>query len=328
MKYGFLIALVAILFACDSDIDLIFEGDPIPVVYCLLDPGEDLQTIRLSKSYLSDQVQSHADSPDLIYYQTKVSLAVERMENNKVVDHTEFLPVTIEKDSGNFPGTEHVVYQATMSVAYSTTYRLVIFIEEINRLVYAYTTTQGKFSVVDPAYPEVRSIHLVTDHNPVFHWTQADNASIYQLCFQLNYYESDSLSTRLKSAVIPLKTLIKRESPGRFYVFDINSNQFYIALGALLDPDEHVLRSFESLDAFVIAGGEELAVHYETEEEGDPFRIIDYTNLQNGLGFFSSIGYAYSRGFKITGQTVDSLAYGQYTKQLNFLDRDGNRKDQ
>ena len=328
MKNTLLIGIIFLLIGCESDFDLIHDGDPIPIVYCLLNPGEETQTIRMSKSFVSDKGQGLPDSAELIYYQSKVNLAIELMDGDQAIDHTEFNAVAVQKEPGRFSDEYHIVYQTTMKVAGNSTYRLIIYIAGENKLIYAYTKTPGDFSLVDPAYPKLRQIHLMPDHNPVFHWTQAENASIYQLCLQLNYYEIDSLETNLKSEVVSLNTLIKTENPGNYYTYDINSTQFYIALGNSIEEDISLLRSFHSLDAFVVAGGEELAIHYQTQHEGDPFRIMDFTNIQNGIGVFSSISYSYTRGFKVTKQTIDSLAYGQFTKQLNFLDRDGNRKDQ
>lgn len=328
MKNTLLIGFIFLFIGCESDFDLIHDGDPIPIVYCLLDPGEKIQTIRLTKTFVSDQGRGLPDSVELIYYQTQVNLAIEKMDGDQAIDHTEFDVVTVQKEPGLFSDEYHIVYQANMKVTGNSTYRLIIYIPEEDKLIYSYTKTPGDFSLIDPAYPNLRSIHLMPDHNPVFHWTQAENAIIYQLCLQLNYYEIDSLGTSLKSEVVSLNTLIKNDNPGNYYVYDINSTQFYIALGNSMKEDLNLLRAFHSLDAFVVAGGSELAIHYQTQHEGDPFRIMDFTNIQNGIGVFSSISYSYTRGFKVTNQTIDSLAYGQFTKQLNFLDRDGNRKDQ
>ncbi|MCD6346166.1 MAG: DUF4249 family protein [Bacteroidales bacterium] len=328
MKNLFLIGLVMLLLGCDTEVDVIYEADTVPIVYCLLDPGKEIQTIRLSKSYLTNQGQYPPDSADMLYYQTEVELAVEKVVDNQAIDHTKFNPVVISKEPGYFPGKYHIIYQAKLDVQTNTVYRLVVYLPTENKVIYSFTRTVGHFSIVDPRYPEVRPLHFSTDHNPVFHWTPAENASIYQLFFQLNYIETDSVQTTLKSIMLPIKTIVKRDNPGPFFIFDINSTQFYITLGESLPPSKSLIRTFNYIDAFIIAGGEELAVHFQSEREGDPFRIIDYTNIQNGIGVFSSIAYSYCKGFKVTNQTIDSIAYGQFTKQLNFLDRNGNRKDQ
>lgn len=328
MKKLIFILLSILLLSCETEIDIIDESDVTPIVYCLLDPGKEIQTLRLSKSFLNDGDNSTVDSMEMLYFQSKVNIAVEKMKGDMVVDHTEFIPVSIEKDTGNFPGGYHTVYQTKLNIDTNTTYRLVIFIEEENKIVYSYTSIPGEFNIIDPAYPEVRPLHFMRGQSPVFHWTSAQNASIYQLCFDLYYYEIDSLASSLKSVMIPLNTMLFQSLPNQKYSYDINSTQFYIALGKLLDSTSTSTRVFHSIDAFVIAGGEELAIHYQTEMNADPFRIINYTNIQNGLGFFSSIAYSYNRGFKITNQSIDSLAYGKFTRHLNFLDRDGHRKDQ
>lgn len=327
MRRCLYIIVILLLFGCDSEVDIIHQSDPVPVVYCLLDPGRDIQTIRLGRTFITSPEHPEIDSVELLYYQSKIKLSIEKMDGDHAVDHTDFEPITVKKDKGKFPGEYHIVYQAKLSVERNSTYRLVIFIEEENKLIYSYTKTPGEFSILDPAYPEVRPLHFMRGQDPVFQWTAAENAAIYQLSFQLNYYESDTITTKLKTLMVPLNTMVNQGFPGQLFMFDINSVFFYKSLAELLEPSTTLTRVFQSLDAFVIAGGEELAIHYQAEISGDPFRIINYTNLQNSIGVFSSISYSYSRGFKITNQSIDSLAYGRFTKQLNFLDRDGHRKD-
>lgn len=167
MKNTFIIGLIFLLIGCESDFDLIHDGDPIPIIYCLLNPGEEIQTIRLSKSYVSDQGQGLPDSAELIYYQTQVNLAVEKMDGDQAIEHTEFSSVAVQKEQGIFSDEFHLVYQTKMEICGKATYRLVIFIPEEDKLIYAYTKTPGDFSIIDPAYPKLRTIHLMPDHNPV-----------------------------------------------------------------------------------------------------------------------------------------------------------------
>jgi len=80
-----------------------------------------------------------------------------------------------------------------------------------------------------------------------------------------------------------------------------------------------------SLDAFVICGGAELAYLIQNQQGGQTFSLMEYTNIHKGFGVFSSSSQEMKRGFKINDQSLDSLAYGRYTKQLNFTDRFGSR---
>ena len=59
----------------------------------------------------------------------------------------------------------------------------------------------------------------------------------------------------------------------------------------------------------------------------DPFQFFDYKNIFNGQGLFGSLLTAETKDFQFDDQSIDSLAYGSFTKQLNFLDSDGHRKN-
>ncbi len=55
MKYLFLVLIASITFlSCNSDIDLTAPYEDITIVYGLLDQTEDIQYIRINKSFLGD----------------------------------------------------------------------------------------------------------------------------------------------------------------------------------------------------------------------------------------------------------------------------------
>jgi hypothetical protein len=80
------------------------------------------------------------------------------------------------------------------------------------------------------------------------------------------------------------------------------------------------------VDAVIISGGEELGYYMQLQEGGQTFSIIDYSNIKNGFGIFSSQVVRKINGFRLTEQSIDTLAYGVVTKKLNFVDRTGSRR--
>ena len=53
-----------------------------------------------------------------------------------------------------------------------------------------------------------------------------------------------------------------------------------------------------------------------------------YTNFTNGLGVFSTVSQSSVEMIPIGAVTLDSLAYGQLTRELGFLDHNGMRIDE
>jgi hypothetical protein len=251
-------------------------------------------------------------------------VAVEEVIDGKVTRKAYFTPVVVTKDSGFFPAREHWVYRADFTVKSSTDYRLVVYIEEYDRIIYSTCYTVGDFDIINPLYPVVRPIQMQADHPLSFYWTRSENSAIYQLGFVMHYLETRDEETLFKDIVIPLKSIFL-ESSDNLYSYPVNSTNFYGYLARHLPVDTMVLRRCLSIDAMVISGGDELGFYMRLQEAGQTFSLMDYTNISNGIGIFSSRVIRRVNGFSLTEQSIDTLAYGHLTKALNFVDRTGSR---
>lgn len=327
MKHPIITILVFFLIAggCETDLDVVVPADPTPVIYCILNQDSPVQYLKLSRSYITEDASIPPDEPDSLLFARATKVAVEEVINGKVAQRSFFTPVDVVKDSGYFPRQEYWVYQAEFTVKPETDYRLVLYIEEYERIIYSSTYTVGDFDIINPQYPEVRYIHMLPDHNLSFYWTKSLNAAIYQLGFVMHYSEIRGDQLEEKELLIPLKSIFYLETTDNLFSYPINSANFYSYLAEVLPADPAVLRKCLSMDAVVISGGEELGYYMRTQEGGQTFSIIDYSNIKNGIGIFSSKVLRRINGFSLTEQSVDSLAYGRVTKALNFVDRTGTR---
>lgn len=314
-----------LLTACEENIDLISQSDPTPVIHCILDTESDVQTLRLSRSYITQNATIPPNSSDSLLLAEPLDVIIEQVADEEVVAAFAFEPVHFLKDSGFFPTEEHWVYQAHFRAHPETTYRLIVYLERQDQLAYATCTTLSQFRIINPVYPAVRSIHFQTDHNPFFTFTKSQHAGIYQMGYILHFEESQGTELRRDSLVLFMNTLYGIEATENLFNQGINSNQFYARIGENLTADPQVFRKFLALDVFVLGGGEELAYLMRLQEFGQTFALMEYSNIQNGIGVFSSRYTQYIRGFQITGQSIDSLAYGRFTDALNFADRTGTR---
>jgi len=130
-----------------------------------------------------------------------------------------------------------------------------------------------------------------------------------------------------KTLNILFATTFRRDDPGAFYSYTVNSNQFYKKLAELIPSDSSLLRRYSGTDVFVVAGSESVGFYLNSLQGQDPFQFFDYKNIFNGQGLFGSLLTAETKDFQFDDQSIDSLAYGSFTKQLNFLDSDGHRKN-
>jgi hypothetical protein len=319
------LACMLILSGCETEIDVVVPATPTPVVYCILDQDSPVQYLRLTRSYLSSDASVPPDEPDSLLFARTTRIAVEEVVDGLVTRRDFFKPFAVARDSGYFPASEQWVYRADFNVKPETDYRLIIYLDEYDKIVYSSTYTVGNFEIVNPLYPEVRYIHMLPDHNLTFYWTKSLHAAIYQLGFRMHYLEIKADQSLEKDILIPLKSIFYLQTSDNLFSFPINSSNFYGYLAEVLPADPLVLRKCLTIDAVIISGGEELGYYMRLQQGGQAFNLMDYTNIESGMGIFSSKVVRKVEGFKLTEQSIDSLAYGQMTRQLNFVDRTGTR---
>ena len=97
---------------------------------------------------------------------------------------------------------------------------------------------------------------------------------------------------------------------------------FYQYLGDNMAVIPGVKRTFKSIEIEVYTGGQELIDYINigianTGITGSQ-TIPTFTNIENGLGIFSSKNKTVKKGIKISEATLDLLINGEYTKKLNF----------
>lgn len=327
MRYPIGIALSCVLFfqACETEIDIVSPADPTPVIYCILDQDSPVQYLRLSRSYLTDDASIPIAETDSILFERATKVAVEEIINGQVTNRAFFAPVNVVKDSGYFPRQEHWVYRADFKVKPETDYRLILYIDEYDKIIYSTCYTVGNFQISNPLYPQIRYIHMLPDHNLTFYWTKSRNAAIYQIGFQMHYLEMSEETTLEKEILIPLKSVFYLRTTDNLFSYPVNSTNFYKYLADTLQADPGVLRKCLSIDAVIISGGEDLGYYMQIQEGGQTFSLVEYSNIKNGIGIFSSKVIRRIDGFELTEQSIDTLAYGHITKGLNFLDRTGTR---
>ena len=316
-----------LFFACEADLDVFREKGSTPVVYCLLDQDKDIQTLRLSRSYVSYAASIPPASDDSLLLSKAIDVALEQVSGTVVEKRAFFRAVDIQKDSGFFPNTQHWIYQTNMEILPDTRYNLIVYLEEDDKIVYSTCTTITPFQIKNPLYPEFREIQFQTSHNPQFFWTNSQNAGVFQMGYILHYSEYSGDSYEQKEINLSFNTTFTVENAGNFFNQSINSNQFYIKLNNQIPNDPSVLRRFNSLDAYIVGGGVELAHLIKLQTSGQTFSLMEFTNVYNGIGIFSSRLSRRVNGFGLTSQTIDSIAYGKYTYDLNFLDRNGVREE-
>ncbi len=151
---------------------------------------------------------------------------------------------------------------------------------------------------------------------------------MYQLIVRFNYIDSTSTGnvTQKLDWVFPAQKT-QGLGGGEFLKNDFLGHGFMQFIGNQLNDYSGLLgRRALQVELHLVAGGDDLSTFIDVNKPSTSIvqEKPEYTNINNGLGIFSS-RYSKAPFTKYLGTTSwDSLSCGQYTNHLKFLDRQGN----
>ncbi len=328
-----LIGLVAALllagsYSCSTDFEINADNLETPIVYCILNTSDSVQYVRLQKTYLIDQAAlEYPPHPDSMVFPGEIVVTMERLQNNVVQETYRFHPVTdIPKDTGFFPSEKHVLYKTHAVIKPHSTYRLYIYLGSKEKVVYAQTTSLGKLTVVDPMDLPIRKVSLYNGSNFTCRWEPVEDAGLYQVVVKFRYSETRNGITTSKF-INWSQDYITPGTANDYLSKDISGARFAHILDENLISEPGVTRTAEGIDFQIMSGAIELKYYMESTAptEGALMEKPVYTNVINGLGVFSTISEVDVNGLFLSGVSIDSIAYGQYTRDLGFFDHTGDR---
>ncbi|TND04822.1 MAG: hypothetical protein FD123_3759 [Bacteroidetes bacterium] len=344
MKKFVLAALVIpalLLTTCKTDIDLLDDWKETAVVYGLLDqsvykPGSALppkQFIRIQKAYLGEgNALEMAQVYDSINYINSLNVNIEEWNNGNLLNTYVLQPdTTIIKDAGLFAYPNMVLYATLPTDTLdnpTSTYKLVIRNSETGNEITAQTLLVGNFNITAPSGSTVNITKLNASYKVTVGWNSATYGRVYQPAMRIFYNEVDinnvsssrllemQLGTEKSNGLYGGEPMDVSLEPGDFYRF-LNNN---IASNANI-----LYRTFDHIEFIVYAGGDDLSTYIDVNAPSTS--IVQekpiYTNINNGLGLFSSRYSVIRAPYSVTPTTLDTLAYNANTCHLRFKDRNG-----
>lgn len=323
-----LMLLSALLYSCDSEIDINASNLEVPIVYCILNTADSVQYLKLNKTYLLESAALlNPPHPDSQYFEGNIQIVLEKWKNNQPVEFYEFKPTNeIPKDTGFFPTERNQLYKTVVNVESESLYMLNIYLEDKEKIVYAATEAVGKLSVIDPMDLPIRKVSLNQGVNYTTRWQTVENAGIYQVVVRFWYKETKEGNTVEKFFDWP-QSFTNPISNVDYLSKDISGTRFYYVVAEEIPVVPDVVREAIGVDFFIMSGGSELKFYIESTApaEGALMEKPVYTNITNGYGIFSTMATRRLVGLDLASTTIDSLAYGRLTKELGFLDHNGLR---
>lgn len=337
--YLFVLITISVFTACEDEIDLTAPYKDIAIVYGLLNPNDTVHYIRIEKAFLvNDNALLYSTIPDSIYYPPGlIAYMIGYNQAGQIIDSIYLHRVVNEfpKDSGLFASFNNVLYKGIGPLENNSTYKLTI-IKPNGDTVRASTKLTGDIYMMSGAGPHNWEPSNVIVQNKIvrFVWASDGNTYAYQLALTFHYDEWKANNPGNVSHLSVKKLFIMFKNSDQFecipdkICFEVSKPQFYSMVTSKILPDpagtapsQITFRRFTSLDVNVYGASEDLYKYITLNAPSLSYvqKVESYTNIKNGLGIFACRVSGGHKGMQLNQQTLDSLRYGQFTHDLNFV---------
>lgn len=321
-KIYLLVSVFTIIFtSCDTDFDVNAEWEEVTVVYGLLDAGDEMKTqqIKISKAFLGKmdalQMAQYADS--INFDQGELAVKVIRVKNNGIRDTIALDEVPTLRNDGVFNDSIIVyTFENNNFLNSNSEYELLIKNNITGNEVSSTTNIISEFNFDMGAGFPFGFIETWIPGNPsatkfsstVVTWgNSTDNGVQYQIELIFNYNENDIAKNLIYTSTVLEETNI----------FEFEGEKIFNFFKNELVKDPLIERKFLSIDLIMTVGSEDLKTYRIINEEitGIVQERPQFTNINNGIGLFSSRFTKNRENFQLANRTI------QYLTSIDGFDR-------
>jgi len=336
LKFFFILIIGVITFSCETKVDINAPWRDITVVYGILNQHDTIHYIKVNKAFLGDasayEMAQHSDS--LNYESVNVTLEKYNLNTHNIVRVFDFKDTVLEKDPGIFATDNNKVYYYKGKILNDNEnpedfrYDLKIYIPERDKNVSASTYLIRDVNIITPPFTDYATVDFTRSSYEV-KWETVEGARLYQLKVVFHYYELTDVDTTEHTIAMsfPTKTSIsaKASNDGNQQLSNnISLDDFMNTLVQKIKVDPNVRRIVkkESFDFYIYTGSEDMYKYMQVSSPSNsivqdrPF----FTNINNGVGLFTSRSYTVREGKKMDRRTIDEIANNDKTRSLNFED--------
>ena len=337
----FILGIILSVYACETKVDLVAEGEEVPVVFGFIDPTLDTQFVKITKSFVTEgSAFDAALDPSLSEYENLEAWIVEFDGNDSISGYLLQEKTVTDKDSGLF-------YYPVQTVYYTDE----IVFEDDNdpkfdhqfevRFTESGKDVSSRIEVVGAFKPNntqaFNSVNLVSifeasgssylDKSMVI--TLADNIKRYEFTLRYHYLEVylDG-SQEEKYMDFKYSPWIVESSSTISPTFIISGESFYAGVASRLvtqDNEANISkRVIGEIHYIFDYAGEDFNTFIELSEPSSAFNSEQnpYTNVNNGIGVWGSRGQTIFTGKKLDSKSIEEMSLGQYTIGYLFCSDD------
>ncbi|HHJ49475.1 MAG TPA: hypothetical protein ENJ88_01040 [Phaeodactylibacter sp.] len=316
--------------ACKEELILSAPWKDIPVVYAMINRLDTAYYVRIEKVFIdpAGDAAEVAMNPDSIYY-PEDALTVfltnkqtgQKVELQRVDGAAEGYP----REQGPFADMPNYLYKLKASQLPLTGKEpLLLTIERQGDLpdVTAEAVVLGE--IKPSGIQDMSQVTFKYDQERSFRWTSGSEARIFDVEMHIHYDEwtAGSPDVETKTLVWPMALGVPHDDNSSTTVVKIEGINFFTYLAASLEADPNTLRQFKGMDMVVTGAGEAIEQYIRITESNTGITSAQelplYTNVENGLGIFSSITRGAVYNLQLSATSLELLKNGEYTQELNF----------
>lgn len=339
---------LAVFTSCDNDLKITADWKDVPVVYGILNAQDSLHYVKLNKAFLGQgDVMTMAQQYDSIYYNEQ-STGLRLIEYRSIggqYQETKSIEMTptdeFVKPDGLFSSPNQIIYKTDESIDNQRLYSAQVYNKNDGSVIASNLIPIQVLSPLQIIKPNPASaLNLVPNGNyPIrVEWQPLDGAALYELNIRFHYVEqqiADLSDTAHKYIdwVFPYRlptSSILSES------ISLDAEQFLNFLAVNIDENPNVYRQVKGmngtqgfsglsithscLDINLLAAAQDLATYILLNQNSNSI-VVDrpeYSNIENGIGIFSSRSHDLIANVKLNNLSNDEIAFNEITRHLNF----------
>ena len=338
MKKTSLILSIPLLFLlqnCGTDFDLNAEWKDIAVVYGIIDQTDTAQYIKLNKAFLgnSDAYMMAQESDSLFYPEAEVYLELLNDTAHVYDNYGNRRRIKLEptnaiaKDSGIFAYDYNQLYITDEALDAEYNYGLLVKIPGKEKITSSTTLVEG-LDIIKPT--SIQRVGFADNNGPIpyrVEWKANEVAEIYSLVLRFHWTEELPTGEVSEHTLDWAQASKRKLSDDEKMYMEIDGDLFFQFIADNIDIGvEATYRVATGIDFLFTVAGKELASYIDVNGPSDG--IIQerptFTNINNGIGVFSSRFTKSVEMVKLSTLTLDWLSCGDETRHLRFADGWGN----
>lgn len=324
VRSGLFILMILLGSSCKKEIELNSDWKAITIVNGLLSQNDSLHYIRISKAFLgSGDNWSYVTVPDSNLYYDNIDVRLYCRDGLNIVDTLMLDTITVhDKDSGLFYYPDQLLYYTGSELNEDYLYELVIKNKKTGQITSSETNLIHDFPIIEPVGYD---INFFPDKMNEILYTVPEGGKRFNLSIWIKVVEVDEFFPEnpvIKDIEWVLYTnfITIHDQGGYNLTFSYPASDFYRVLRSNLKVDPKYQRAILGVNFIFTIAASELNNAINAAPYGGSWYTFSppYSNVENGLGLFSSRYQKTSFTFQIGYWTKKELLENPYTSDLGF----------